>query len=1230
MSATSADDKRISASHVTGRQGKFIDANILLLKSAYIEIEIGLNKINNTTMEKSATHARATSQLRKTASPGRKKSRRQNSSDALPSSDEIKRALKELSRINKLAKKLKRGVLAASASIGGEDFKNVLGRINSNEDKLHGGRNTAPVPASDSSVPQPLPASALNNSTVPSIKDRSGTSFDRPALVGSFVQTSRPRAGRTQTSADNGPDSNQNALKIWLGDDITPIHTRRKKKKKKVTSSRKASTKRTRSKRRTKSPARAETALLGPSVWSSPGKNLSGTEHSSGINRAASELATRPPPQSQFSQSSLGNYSALKSPEVLSTLGTKTFTLSKGDVQSAADAKSQPSLNTYQSLVMAAKEEKGTVKKLKGKVYRNRKSAAGKTPLCGLSEIHRLREAEGRAASRIQRLWWAYIKRKDPRIFDRLRGKKLKQSQEQPQQKNKKLEIGKGRKKSAGRANVVSVRLKDKPGPVANTKMLEDLLKEKIELRKRRSARRKSGSKAETVAKAEAPAPEDAKSEEKKEASDPKPNPGPKEKHKPSPLRIDLVQDQSVESRALQSSESKNSAGKSSSRLAPKSAHTGDTPPSKALGTPLARSDSDREHRGKGKPPAAVDAARKKLLSDTLTDNNRNNNSPPREDTSQTPTTEGKLQNAKELKMAALSKARLGIAEQRSFAVRKPKQSSFARGNESGYLRASTNRENTAEDRPETGTRPEIEDLQRPRRYTLQVPLPNGYMAPRPAKPEPSPGAEAGSIQEESGSESEEDEDASLKVIVKHKGRCVKWNMIFPFEEGEAEDSYEQTQNGEDPEKIQTEILAFVLGKNDVVAYKPLSFGRIPFIDAAQFDISKWSHIAVLMTNCQNIFGSLSKSAPVFNIPTYGQSSPDSESESNPFRSSGEVQNQPPDAAAATSVPEEKKVEEHKDADPSELPAAGEDAGLVDDFVSRNHVGAGSVTEQVIDGIIKALTNIERTYPRCAADFEALAQVSEAATEELAQCLENNKGRQLGARFFINKFAMEMIEDCLRDITHLFILIKHVNGWKMKLTKSYAGEMSNVPRDEVVRLYLSSQDPIWGNVQRAPPQPRVTPKLELREQPSFRLNLNQSGSRPNSESATLRRQQLLLQQQQRQTADPAIVPHRDLPLRRDPTNEEDALELSAGENARDEPADNGNTNISVGESADYKNLLEPMQESAKDSGERSSEKDSRDEEKCERNTFLSELERRPQLEGVIATSVQSAYPFYTE
>ena len=219
---------------------------------------------------------------------------------------------------------------------------------------------------------------------------------------------------------------------------------------------------------------------------------------------------------------------------------------------------------------------------------------------------------------------------------------------------------------------------------------------------------------------------------------------------------------------------------------------------------------------------------------------------------------------------------------------------------------------------------------------------------------------------------------------------------------------------------------------------------------------------------------------------------------------------------------------------------------------------------------------------------------------------------------------MEMIEDCLREITHLFILIRKANGVQLALTKPGAVEVS---RTELVRAYLCSQhEPIWGNVLAK--RVHSCPKFEL--QGSFRLNLNQSNSRGNSEGEA------------RKAADPAIVPHREIV--RAPNNEEDALDLSN----TDKDDVESSSAISVGASADIKSIIEPLQaktgnnsrshddnpEAAQNESEplhqQAPERDDNSKalQRCERNTFLSELDRRPHLEKALAQSVTNAYPFY--
>ena len=700
----------------------------------------------------------------------------------------------------------------------------------------------------------------------------------------SFVQAMesgrRGRSGQIQDSATDIPDYNQNALKIWLGDDdITPIHSRKKKKKKRK-SNRELPRKKSRGKRKSPPTGPRTVAFSSPSSTGMP-KSLSRF-----INTTA------------VSKTSLGNYSA-KSPGLsqdvlrrelsgaVSELNSKTYK-AQGPVDPSP---AFSSLNQYQSL--GVMEEKGKVGKLKTKVYQNRKSAQGKS-LYGLAEIHKLREAETLAARRIQKAFRRYVAKKNVGLLRENKKAEMKRVEAKKKGKNKK-------KLKVVRAKALSGLMK--AGRLeGNTQTLEKLLKEKVGLRKKRDAKRKSGE-TDKRNNPSPPAPVAAAMDNKQE-----------ETQAQEPLRealkihLPLSQCQDTDSRA---SGSKTSNCVISPTTAKAWTCNPENPPLPAA--PVVPGIDNNSKFG----PNAVDIARKKLLSDTLdhpaTLVSQTQPPPPIPDTKPKP---------------VISRP---FNHERSMSIRHFRPTEL---DSSLQPRASTNREDKDSAR-DTNKMPSSVDSERPRRYTLQVPpigVTSGLVS---TSANPLPQTEERGVSEEEekegdNSESWVDEDVSLKVTVQHRGRCVKWNLLFPFEEEDGTQAIGQER--EDPDSIQTEILAFIIGKNDVVAYKPLRFARLP--ETAQLDLSKWSHVAALMGNCLNIFASLSKSAPIFNIPTSAQP------ELN--ESGGD-----PEAPADEQV--------------NEL--------MLDEFVSQNRLSGTAVSEQAIDGIMKALVNIERSYPPVCSRF---------------------------------------------------------------------------------------------------------------------------------------------------------------------------------------------------------------------------------------------------------------------
>ena len=228
----------------------------------------------------------------------------------------------------------------------------------------------------------------------------------------------------------------------------------------------------------------------------------------------------------------------------------------------------------------------------------------------------------------------------------------------------------------------------------------------------------------------------------------------------------------------------------------------------------------------------------------------------------------------------------------------------------------------------------------------------------------------------------------------------------------------------------------------------------------------------------------------------------------------------------------------------------------MEEFLKNGWIRRSSLQFDVnIEATVKALSMIESSYPRCSSQIDALAEISEYATGALVQKLENTKEGRLGSENAVELFSRDIVEECLREISHLFVLYREPNGKRLKLT--HCSLLTQFPsqhqRMEYAKILCCSHDSVLGNFRRT----------DLESQPTEReinLNFNASAFRLNGGSES-----------RGTVTDRASFSHNHNRLLRD-THEKDATEGSivAGEKEGPEEDD-------YEDEEDYKSFLEPMQ-----------------------------------------------------
>ena len=223
----------------------------------------------------------------------------------------------------------------------------------------------------------------------------------------------------------------------------------------------------------------------------------------------------------------------------------------------------------------------------------------------------------------------------------------------------------------------------------------------------------------------------------------------------------------------------------------------------------------------------------------------------------------------------------------------------------------------------------------------------------------------------------------------------------------------------DESEVISTEIMGIALGKWDIVIGRTINFERVEVPGGS--NLSPWVNISLLIPSCLEMFRSLAKSAFDYNLPL---SSP--------------------------------KV---ADSFNSEL-----NESLFEDFLAKGLIKGTISPNFDFNAIIKALSSLEGESLHN--HSQELSNISEYATWNLIRTLESNK-EKLEPGEVIEFFSREVVNECLLQIAHSFVLMKEINGKKLKLSKEFDTELTLQKRIRVLRRYMNYKEFVYGNASKA-------------------------------------------------------------------------------------------------------------------------------------------------------------------
>eukprot|EP01022_Parablepharisma_sp_SALTPOND_P026873 TRINITY_DN650_c0_g2_i2.p1 TRINITY_DN650_c0_g2~~TRINITY_DN650_c0_g2_i2.p1 ORF type:complete len:3079 (-),score=321.26 TRINITY_DN650_c0_g2_i2:17406-26642(-) len=413
----------------------------------------------------------------------------------------------------------------------------------------------------------------------------------------------------------------------------------------------------------------------------------------------------------------------------------------------------------------------------------------------------------------------------------------------------------------------------------------------------------------------------------------------------------------------------------------------------------------------------------------------------------------------------------------------------------------------------------------------------------------------------------------SISIKAVKRGHLILWS--FYFEELEAR-SLAESVNPDNEKTISTEMVAAIVGKWDVVACRSIKFEKL--ITEGKNPLCGWSHISVLIPTCLGIFRTLSRSALEYGLPLW----PDS-------------------------------VDSPEDKDQDAIHES-----TLEDFVDRGWIKGVLSPEVDIDSTAKALSSLESAYPRCSLQIKALANISEYATWALVRRLENAKGKRLGSAQTIELFSKDIVEECLREIAQLFVLMRDLNGKKLKLSRNPIPDIPPIQRLNLVKKYTTYLEPVFGKLRKI-----EYDKQSMEQEIHFN---NTSGFRLSNDSHGFNTERVKYSFKQRFVTSYDIV-HSAKNL----TNEREYMGHSGFASHKGQEGDQ--EEVSSEESMDYKNILEPMQklDDRTEIEEKKPLTAMSSYSKTDRRDFLSqEVEQLIKVKETLSNARHFSYPFCKE
>jgi len=264
---------------------------------------------------------------------------------------------------------------------------------------------------------------------------------------------------------------------------------------------------------------------------------------------------------------------------------------------------------------------------------------------------------------------------------------------------------------------------------------------------------------------------------------------------------------------------------------------------------------------------------------------------------------------------------------------------------------------------------------------------------------------------------------------VMSQGQEILWSLYLDDENSISKSNTENENTdfkNENDGLIKTELMAVKVGSWDVLACRNIKFYSL--INDPKNNLQGWGQISILIPTCLGIFKALSQNAPEFRLTLWQDSV------------------------------EQKNCEEN-----SEIPDIP--LNVQDEYIKTGIIKPLLTSDIDIESIIKSLTILESSYPRCDLQIRALENISELATWNLVRKLENAKGKRLGVGAILEFFSKEIVQECLQEISHLFVYMRDYNGKKLTLSRNAISEISFYAYKILIKKCLTYRDLIYGNNQ---------------------------------------------------------------------------------------------------------------------------------------------------------------------